>query len=160
MSVWGTVCIRSTLRGFSWKHGINDFEVRLDNFVITPRSCRVPGFPETPTYTLKPGQPTPGSSSLLRHPITTHTGAGMLTSYPSTTPLGLALGTDSPCADERCTGTLSHSARRIFTPLIVTHVSILTSDTSSIPHGTPSTAYRTLLYHPQRTEDPKLRCMV
>ena len=34
-----------------------------------------------------------------------------------------------------------------FHPLIVTHVSIRTSDTSSMPHSTPSTAYRTLLYH-------------
>ncbi len=32
------------------------------------------------------------------------------------------------------------------TPFIVTHVSIRTSDTSSMPHSTPSTAYRTLLY--------------
>ena len=37
-------------------------------------------------------------------------------------------------------------ARRIFTSFIVTHVSILTSDTSSDPHGSPSQAYRTLLY--------------
>ena len=32
-------------------------------------------------------------------------------------------------------------------PFIVTHVSIRTSDTSSIPHRIPSTAYRTLSYH-------------
>ena len=42
------------------------------------------------------------SPSLLRHPIAVDVGAGMLTSFPSTTPFGLALGTDSPCADERC----------------------------------------------------------
>jgi hypothetical protein len=34
-----------------------------------------------------------------------------------------------------------------FTPFIVTHVSIRTSDTSSTPYDAPSTAYRTLLYH-------------
>ena len=79
-------------------------------------------------------------------------GAGMLTGFPSTTPFGLALGADSPCADERCAGTLGLSARRIFTSFIVTHVSIRTSDTSSMPPGTPSQAYRTLLY---RRTNPK-----
>ena len=71
----------------------------------------------------------------------------MLTSFPSTTPFGLALGADLPCADERCAGTLGLPARRIFTSFIVTHVSIRTSDTSNGPHGPPSQAYRTLLYH-------------
>jgi len=33
-----------------------------------------------------------------------------------------------------------------FTPFIVTHVSIRTSDTSSKPYDSPSTAYRTLPY--------------
>jgi hypothetical protein len=74
-------------------------------------------------------------------------GAGMLTGFPSITPFGLTLGTDSPCADERCAGTLGLSARRIFTSVIVTHVSIRTSDTSSEPRDSPSTAYGTLPYH-------------
>ena len=91
--------------------------------------------------------PSPGQPSLLRHPIAAPIGAGMLTCFPSTTPFGLALGADSPCADERCAGTLGLPARRIFTSFIVTHVSIRTSDTSNGPHGPPSQAYRTLLYH-------------
>jgi len=66
---------------------------------------------------------------------------------PSTTPFGLALGADSPCADERCAGNLGLSASVLFTRFIATHVSIRTSDTSSIPPGTPSTAYGTLPYH-------------
>ena len=90
-----------------------------------------PDLPKLSTYTLKPGQPSPGQSSLLRHPVAARIGAGILTSFPSTTPFGLALGADSPCADERCAGTLGLSARRIFTSFIVTHVSIRTSDTSS-----------------------------
>ena len=105
----------------------------------------------------------PGLPSLLRHPIASNVGAGILTCFPSTTPFGLALGTDSPCADKRCTGTLGLSARRIFTSFIVTHVSILTSDTSNAPRGTPSTAYRTLLYRPRRQKagtNPQLRYMV
>ena len=98
-------------------------------------------------YTLKPGRPTPGRANLLRPPIAFTTGTGILTCFPSTTPFGLALGADSPCADERCAGNLGLSASGPFTRFIATHVSIRTSDTSSIPYETPSQAYRTLLYH-------------
>ena len=72
----------------------------------------------------------------------------MLTSFPSTTHLCLALGADSPYADERCVGNLALSARGLFTLFNATHVSIRTSDTSSTPRGAPSQAYRTLSYHP------------
>ena len=110
-------------------------------------SLEIPDFPGTSAYVLKPGQPSPGRPSLLRHPVAATIGAGMLTCFPSTTPFGLALGADSPCADERCAGTLGLPARRIFTSFIVTHVSIRTSDTSNGPSGPPSQAYRTLPYH-------------
>ena len=43
-------------------------------------------------------------------------------------------------------GNLGLSAGRLFTPLIVTYVSIRTSDTSSMLLNTPSQAYGTLLY--------------
>ena len=59
----------------------------------------------------------------------------------------LALGADSPYADERCVGNLGLSARGLFTPFIATHVNIRTSDTSSKPLDSPSSAYRTLPYH-------------
>ncbi len=58
--------------------------------------------PTSNAYLLSPGQPTPGTPTLLRHPIAVMRGAGILTSFPSTTHFCLALGTDSPCADERC----------------------------------------------------------
>src|SRR5512142_656266 len=58
--------------------------------------------PAVNAYLLSPGQPTPGTPTLLRHSIATTSGAGILTSFPSTTRFRLALGTDSPCADERC----------------------------------------------------------
>ena len=45
-------------------------------------------------YTLEPGQPAPGSPTLLRPPIAAKRGTGILTCFPSTTPFGLALGTD------------------------------------------------------------------
>ena len=98
-------------------------------------------------YTLKPGHPTPGQPNLLRPPIASVIGTGILTRFPSTTPFGLALGADSPCADERCAGNLGLSASVLFTRFIATHVSIRTSDISSIPYETPSQTYRTLPYH-------------
>jgi len=41
----------------------------------------------------------PAVPSLLRPPIAVIAGTGILTGFPSTTPFGLALGADSPCAD-------------------------------------------------------------
>ena len=74
-------------------------------------------------------------------------GWGILTPFPSATPLSLTLGTGSPCADYLYAGTLGFSATGFSTLFVVTHVSIRTSDTSRIPHGTPSQAYRTLRYY-------------
>ena len=74
-------------------------------------------------------------------------GAGILTCFPSTTLLSLALGADSPCSDERRAGNLGLTASGLFTRFNVTHVSIRTSDTSSMLLNTPSQAYRTLSYH-------------
>jgi hypothetical protein len=74
-------------------------------------------------------------------------GTGILTCFPSTTLFSLALGADSPYADERCVGNLGLPATRNFTLFIATHVSIRTSDTSSMLLNTPSQAYRTLPYH-------------
>ena len=62
----------------------------------------LPDLPKSSAYLLSPGQPTPGTPNLLRLPIAVTRGAGILTSFPSTTHFCLALGTDLPCADERC----------------------------------------------------------
>src|SRR5690348_6174761 len=101
--------------------------------------------------------PTVRQPSAIRPPIASHDGAGILTSFPSATHLCLALGADSPCADERCAGNLGLTARGLFTPFIATHVSIRTSDTSSKPYGSPSQAYRTLSYHVRLRMHPQLR---
>ena len=58
--------------------------------------------PNPHAYRLSPGQPTPGRPNFLRPHIALQTSAGILTSFPSTTHFCLALGADSPCADERC----------------------------------------------------------
>ena len=105
-----------------------------------------PDLPRGSTYAPRSGHPTPVWPNLLRHPIAVMRSAGILTGFPSTTPFGLALGSDSPCAENRCAGTLGLAACEFFTRIIVTHVSIRTSDTSSMLYNTPSTAYRTLLY--------------
>ena len=104
-------------------------------------------------YTLEPGRPTPGSHNLLRPPIASLIGIGILTDFPSATHFCLTLGADSPCADERCAGNLGLTARELFTPFIATHVSIRTSDTSSRPYDPPSQAYGTLSY---QCKDPKI----
>jgi hypothetical protein len=102
--------------------------------------------PRKPRYTLSPGQPTPGRSNLLRPPIASPVGTGILTCFPSATRFRLTLGADSPCVDERCAGNLGLTASGPFTRFIATHVSIRTSDTSRIPFRIPSLAYGTLSY--------------
>ena len=95
--VYGTVLCYLKLRGFSWKHGINHFPVHRP--VVSYLDNKSPDLPKLSVYILSPGQPTPGRYSLLRPLIAATQSTGILTSFPSTTPFGLALGADSPCAD-------------------------------------------------------------
>ena len=103
---------------------------------------------------LSPGHPTPGLPNFLRPPIASTIGAGILTRFPSATAFALTLGADSPSADERGGGNLGLSASEPFTRFIATHVSIRTSDTSSMPLDTPSPAYGTLSYHVAADSSP------
>ena len=48
--------------------------------LTTPRICLW-----CHAYTFNPGQPSPGRSTLLRHPIAIISGTGILTSFPSST---------------------------------------------------------------------------
>ena len=89
----------------------------------------------------------------------TLSGTGILTCFPSTTPFGLALGADSPCADERGAGNLGLTATGLFTLFNATHVSIRTSDTSTEPYDSASQAYGTLPYHSRLRVNPQLRQM-
>ena len=97
VSVYGTVPRDLKLRGFSWKRGIGDFA--LMSWSRCSALNDPPDLPKGSAYLLSPGQPTPGTPTLLRPPIALTRGAGILTSFPSTTPFGLALGADSPCVD-------------------------------------------------------------
>src|SRR5678816_1137677 len=134
------MCIRDSLGA-----GYPPLRTGKPVLVNTPRLSPA-DLPRQHVYTLEPGHPTPGRFNLLRPPIALQIGTGILTRFPSTTALALVLGADSPCADERGAGNLGLSARGPFTPFIATHVSIRTSDTSSMPYDTPSQAYGTLSY--------------
>ena len=74
----------------------------------------------------------------LIHHGRAHTGTGISTRCPSTTPVGLALGPDSPWADWPGPGTLGLSAGKVLTCLIATHACILTPPRSTIGHPTAS----------------------
>ncbi len=63
-----------------------------------------------------------------------HTGTGISTRCPSTTPVGLALGPDSPWADWPGPGTLGLTAGKVLTCLIATHACILTPPHSTTGH--------------------------
>ena len=129
-------------------------------FVITPQLSR-PDLPRQHVYTLQPGHPTPGRANLLRPHIALHIGTGILTCFPSATHLCLALGADSLYADERCVENLALTASGLFTRFNATHVSIRTSDTSTVGYPSASLAYGTLRYRVGRQvfRHPQLRCV-
>jgi len=89
----------------------------------------------------------PGTPSLLRHHITPRVKYRNINLFP----IDYAL---QPRLRGRLTLLRTTSSRKPWTsgggdfyPPLVTHVSIRTSDTSSMRLHTPSSAYRTLLYH-------------
>jgi hypothetical protein len=86
----------------------------------------------------------------LIHQGRPHTGTGISTRCPSTTPVGLALGPDSPWADWPAPGTLGLSAGKVLTCLIATHACILTPTPSTAGSLRGFTGCRTLPY-PTRT---------
>jgi hypothetical protein len=82
----------------------------------------------------------------LIHHGRAHTGTGISTRCPSTTPVGLALGPDSPWADWPAPGTLGLSAGKVLTCLIATHACILTPTPSTTGSLRCFTGCRTLPY--------------
>ena len=78
-----------------------------------------------------------------------YTGTGISTRCPSTTPVGLALGPDSPWADWPAPGTLGLSAGKVLTCLIATHACILTPTPSTTRSLCGFTGCRTLPYPTQ-----------
>ncbi len=95
--VWSTVPYNLKLRGFSRKHGIIEFafpEGKAPHHISELNEG--PDLPEPTSYLLRPGYPSPGSTTLLRYPIAIIRGTGILTRFPSATLFSLALGADLP----------------------------------------------------------------
>jgi hypothetical protein len=109
---------------------------------VTPKGSGGPGF---------------GRLAELIHHGRAHTGTGISTRCPSTTPVGLALGPDSPWADWPAPGTLGLSAGKVLTCLIATHACILTPAPSTARSLCCFTGCRTLPYPTPFTGLPRLR---
>jgi hypothetical protein len=80
---------------------------------LTQPEIRPPAQPHTTTRKLQHGED--GLSIKPANVGRDTTGTGISTRYPSTTPVGLALGPDSPWAEQPAPGTLGHTARGILT---------------------------------------------
>lgn len=143
VSVCGTVIVRLKLRGFSWNHFqlLRSRRSSRHTLESCARICL------SAFFNAATGTSNTRTTFRDPSPIASNNGAGILTCFPSATHFCLALGADSPYADERCVGNLGLTARGPFTPFIATHVSIRTSDTSSTLFNAPSQAYGTLSYH-------------
>src|SRR5690554_1742590 len=83
-----------SLEGFPGSMASTTSPLPKDWVVITSQGNELPDLPRNSPYSLKPGQPTPGWPSLLRHSIAVTAGTGILTGFPSTTAFALALGAD------------------------------------------------------------------
>ena len=114
-----------------------------------------PAQPHTPVTPKGSGERGFGRLVPLIHQGRPHTGTGISTRCPSTTPVGLALGPDSPWADWPGPGTLGLTAGKVLTCLIATHACILTppNSTTRLPGG--FVAWGTLPYPTLRL--PRLR---
>ena len=125
--------------GFTWMpcYGLAPV-ITTDWYGYLPASPhRLPTTTEDPTQPLTSRHPKAPSRTgfgrlvpVLRYGRP-HTGTGISTRCPSTTPVGLALGPDSPWADWPGPGTLGHSAGKVLTCLIATHACILTPPPST-----------------------------
>ena len=95
---YGRVC--NSLRGFSWQHGINQFAAfrpphRLSELAVFRICLKDPPTGLDRHFQSPDGLPfcvTPSLGRCTR-------GTGMLTCFPSPTPFGLGLGSDSPWED-------------------------------------------------------------
>ena len=84
-------------------------------------------------------------------------GAGILTCFPSPTPIGLGVGPDYPRDEKRCPGNLGFTAAGDFTRLIVTHVYILSSHQSTVGRPSASIQMTMLLYHARIPQDSDIQ---
>ena len=104
--------------------------------------------PVCPRFTLRKAIPSAFPHTFLRHSVSqsVHSGTGILTCFPFAFAALLMLRSRLPQGGQTFPWKPWTSGRRDSRLLLATHSCILTSDTSSIPYRTPSTAYRTLSY--------------
>ena len=162
---WQLRITEFTSLGYASPLGIYDTRIYLDAFlqvcpsITTDWYGYLPASPhrltttrEGPTQPRKPIDPKASGDHgfgwlvPLIHQGRTHTGTGISTRCPSTTPVGLALGPDSPWADWPGPGTLGLSAGKVLTCLIATHACILTPTPSTTRSLGGFTGCRTLPY--------------
>ena len=111
----------------SWNHSLRYYIAGSLDIAACLHSTDLP---IEPLFCLSPN-PIRGRDILLRHSIICIAGTGISTCYPSTTPVGLALGPDYPRADEPSPGDLGQSVCRI-----LTCISLLTP-AFSLPYAPP-----------------------
>ena len=75
-------------------------------------------------------------------------GTGISTGYPSTTPVGLALGPDLPWADQLDPGTLSQSAQEFLTLVSLLMPAFSLVNRPQLPYGAASPGIRRSPTHP------------
>ena len=96
VSVCGTDCLQSPIRGFSWQPGyVELWPIRAPCSPLGDSSRA--DLPTRDAYWLKPPLPTGGPTSLLRHPLWSNERTVVqeyCTCFPSSTPFGLDLGPD------------------------------------------------------------------
>ncbi len=136
--VYGTGHYNLTLRRFSWKYGYSDYPLCRSIKVLSGSTSNT----DLPISDLS----TPfnvlfrqyARLSLLCHSIAIIMSTGILTSCPSTSPFGFALGPDLPWSDYRWPGNLSLPVCGFLARIIVTYAYIFFSNRSSKPHDSPS----------------------
>ena len=94
VSVCGTVSILDPHRGFSWQLGISDFAALRPRDHVSGLTPERIFLSELPTRFNPHFRSWAHLSSCVTPGSTPHGGTGIFTCFPSTTPFGLALGTD------------------------------------------------------------------
>ena len=133
VSVSGTVFYSLTLCSISWHL---DYVRFTSTFSLICLQLLSECFRHSSTHRcLDRNNRSPAGFHLMRLAIETIEGIGLSTNFPSTTTFVLALGADLPRADCLYPGNLRFSAGGDLTHLCVTYACILSSISSSTPHG-------------------------
>ena len=158
MSVCGTVPESLALDSISRHHDYTRFASTFSPLAVTARLMARICLRHSSANRFDRNYRSPAGFRLMRPALETSRGSGIWTGFPSTTTLVLALGADLPWADCLYPGNLRFSADGNPTRLFVTYTCILSSSTSSAPHGCAFIGIRNAPLPPAPVgADPKLR---